>query len=111
VFARPRAGDVEQSAFSFVDIVQLRFVRGVGDALIEWLTALVTGHHDDCTKFQTLGQAHLRGHHLFGAHQTVNCGPANTETIPRRSSSVPSLSRRTVGKSRSAARRICCEVR
>ena len=28
--ARPRAGDVEESPFSFVNIVQLRFVGSVG---------------------------------------------------------------------------------
>jgi hypothetical protein len=32
---------VEKSPFGFVDIVQLRFVGGVGDALVEGRNALV----------------------------------------------------------------------
>jgi hypothetical protein len=38
MFSRPRAGDVEQSPFGFVDIVQFRFVGGVGNALVEGKT-------------------------------------------------------------------------
>jgi hypothetical protein len=40
MFARPRAGDVEQPPFGFVDIVQF---RGVGDTLVEWQSALFAG--------------------------------------------------------------------
>src|ERR1700730_13610510 len=158
MFARPRASDVEESPFSFVDIVQFRFVGGVGHALVEWQNALVASHHDDRTKFQTLGLARLicavtislaptrrsiaararakgggvrtkkpiswaaipspsqvvttlrtdsAAVAMVGKDLTSVGGPSNTETIPRRSSSTPSRSRRTVGKSRSAAQRIC----
>jgi hypothetical protein len=84
VFARPRAGDVEKPPFSFVDVVQFRFVSGVGDALVEWQNALIAGHHNDCTKFQTLGEAHLRGHHLGIARQPVNPSPGAHNKLRRR---------------------------
>ena len=35
MLARPRAGDIEQSALGFVDVVELCLVRGVGDTLVE----------------------------------------------------------------------------
>ena len=75
VLTRTRAGDVEKSSFSFVDIVQFRFVSGIADALVEWQNALVASHPDDGTKLQPLGQTHLRGHHLGGAGQPVNRSP------------------------------------
>ena len=49
------AGDIEQAALGFVYVVELRFVRGVGDALVERQRSFVTRHHDDGTKFQTFG--------------------------------------------------------
>jgi hypothetical protein len=50
-----------QQQLELLDIVQFCFVGGIRNALVEWRDALVAGHHDDGTKFQALGQAHLRG--------------------------------------------------
>jgi hypothetical protein len=35
MLTRPRTGNIKQSALGFVDIVELCFVGGVGDALVE----------------------------------------------------------------------------
>jgi hypothetical protein len=35
MLARPRTGDIEQSALCFVDVVELRFVGGIGNALVK----------------------------------------------------------------------------
>jgi hypothetical protein len=34
MLARSRAGDVEQPAFRFVDVIEFRFVGGIGDAFV-----------------------------------------------------------------------------
>ena len=52
MFARPRAGDIKQPTLGFVDVVELRFIGGVSDALIERKDSLVASHHDDGTKFR-----------------------------------------------------------
>ena len=60
---RPGAGDIEQSALCFIDVIQLRFVSGIGNALVKWQNSFVAPHHDDRAEFQSLGETHGTGHH------------------------------------------------
>lgn len=71
----PGASDVEKPSLSFVDVVQFCFIGSVFNALIEWQNAFVTGHHDNGTKFQTLGEAHLRRDDLICTRQTIEGCP------------------------------------
>ena len=64
MFARPGAGDIEQPALCFVDVVEFCLVGGVGDALVERQDTFVASHHDDGAEFQALGKAHGRSGHI-----------------------------------------------
>ena len=58
MFASSRAGNVEQSPLGFVNFVELRLVRRVGNALVQRQDALIAYHHDYGTEFQPLGKVH-----------------------------------------------------
>ena len=90
---RPRAGDVEQSALGFVDVVQFRFVGCIGDPLVERQNAFVASHHDDGAEFQSLCEAHGRGRHL-GRPRKVRDGGSGACDELRRPDEQANLARR-----------------
>jgi len=83
VLARPRAGDIEQSALGFVDVVELCLVRGIGDTLVERQGSFVASHHDDGTKFQALCEAHRSGRHVTLTREAGNRGSGASNELRR----------------------------
>ena len=80
---RPRAGDIQQSALGFVDVVELCFVRGIGDTLIKRQYSFVAGHNDDSAEFQALGQAHRSGRHVVVARDPGDRGSGARDKLRR----------------------------
>lgn len=60
MFASARVGNVEQSPLGFVDFVELRLVRRVGDALVQRQDASITRHYNYGAEFESLGKVHQR---------------------------------------------------
>src|SRR5260370_14398643 len=98
MLARPCAGDVEQSPLCFVNIVELRFVCGIGHTLVEWQNSLVASHHDDSAKLQSLCEAHGCGHHLVCTGQPFDRSPRTIDKLRRPDEKTDLMSRNALAK-------------
>src|SRR3954447_16379059 len=93
MFARSSAGNIEQTPFGFINVVEFRLVRGVGDPLVQRQSALVTGHYGHGTELQSLGKANRSRRYLTFAGKSCNRGAGASDEL-RRTDEQADLARR-----------------
>jgi hypothetical protein len=74
MFARSGAGDIKQPPLGFVDIVQLGFISGIGNAFVEWQNSLVARHNNNSPELEPFSRAHGNGHNFVHARKPSDRG-------------------------------------
>ena len=83
MLARPCAGDIEKPALGFINIVEVRFVGRIGNALVKRQDSFIASHHGHGAKFQPLGEAHRGGHYFVGAREPGDRGASASHKLGR----------------------------